>query len=292
MGSFCAATATAVAGFQASHGLAASGTCDETTWSALVEASWKLGDRLLFLTSPNLRGEDVADLQGSLARLGFDCGRVDGILGPQTARALSDFQSNCGVLSDGVCGIGTVQTLRRLSSQTGHGPGVAAVREQERVRSLGSLAACRVVVGQFGGLSSLTRWIGRELRLRNAVVMSLDEPEPVAQAVAANHFGADVYVGFESSPTPSAVSCFYRVPTFESSGGRALADAVSERLAALEAFGQLSAHASGLRLPVLRETRMPAVLCVLGPVRPVVDHIAEIGAAVIDALEVWTSPAG
>ena len=36
------------------------------------------------LTAPNLRGEDVAELQRILARLGFDCGRVDGIFGPDT----------------------------------------------------------------------------------------------------------------------------------------------------------------------------------------------------------------
>ena len=45
-----------------------------------------------------------------------------------------------------------------MSSQTGAGPGIAAVRERERLRTgLGSVAECRIVVGQFGGLSALTR---------------------------------------------------------------------------------------------------------------------------------------
>ena len=57
------------------------GRCDELTWTALVEAGWTLGDRLLMITAPNLRGEDVAELQRILARLGFNCGRVDGIFG-------------------------------------------------------------------------------------------------------------------------------------------------------------------------------------------------------------------
>ncbi|MGA1038531.1 MAG: peptidoglycan-binding domain-containing protein, partial [Ilumatobacteraceae bacterium] len=64
------------------------GCCDELTWTALVEAGWTLGDRLLMITAPNLRGEDVAELQRILARLGFNCGRVDGIFGPDTAGAL------------------------------------------------------------------------------------------------------------------------------------------------------------------------------------------------------------
>jgi N-acetylmuramoyl-L-alanine amidase len=29
-----------------------SGVCDEDTWRAIVEASWKLGDRLLVLVAP------------------------------------------------------------------------------------------------------------------------------------------------------------------------------------------------------------------------------------------------
>ena len=74
-------------------------------------ALWKLGDRLLFLTSPNLRGDDVAELQGGLNHIGFECGRVDGILGPRTARALQDFQHNCGLHDDGVCGPDTVRSL-------------------------------------------------------------------------------------------------------------------------------------------------------------------------------------
>ena len=120
---FCRATEGAVRAFQTARGLRCDGRCDEETWKRSVEASWHLGDRLLFLTSPNLRGDDVADLQTRLGRIGFDCGRVDGILGPSTARALEEFQSNCGNTADGVCGPETVRTLTMMSSQTGTGPG-------------------------------------------------------------------------------------------------------------------------------------------------------------------------
>ena len=126
------------------------------------------------------------------------------ILGPSTARALEEFQSNCGTAPDGVCGPDTVRTLSIMSSQSGAGPGIAAVRERERLRTgLGSVAECRIVVGQYGGLSALTRTLARELRVRGATVMSLDEPDAVAQATAANHFAADVYLGFESSAEAS-----------------------------------------------------------------------------------------
>ncbi len=282
---FCAATEHAMRSFQQVRGLRADGICDEQGWTALVEASWKLGDRQLLLTSPNLRGDDVADLQSRLARLGFDCGRVDGIFGPRNARALKDFQSNCGVTADGVCGPETVRLIVRVSGQTGTGPGVGAVRERERLRvGFESLATCRVVLGQFGGLSALTRTLARELRQRGATVMPLDEPDAVAQAMAANLFGAHVYIGFEGHNEPSAVAHYYQVPTFESAGGRELAELIAERLSAVAG---LSPAVSGMRLPVLRETRMPAVLLTVGPIRLATDASPAIAAAVLRALDVW-----
>ena len=282
---FCAATEHAMRGFQQARGLRADGICDEHVWTALVEASWKLGDRQLLLTSPNLRGDDVADLQTRLARLGFDCGRVDGIFGPRSARALEDFQSNCGVTSDGVCGPETVRVIIRVSGQSGTGPGVGAVRERERLRDgFESLATCRVVLGQFGGLSALTRTLARELRQRGATVMPLDEPDAVAQAIAANHFGAHAYIGFEGHSQPSAVAHYYQVPTFESAGGRELAELIAEKLASIQG---LSPAVSGMRLPVLRETRMPAVLLTVGPVRLATDATPDIATAVLQALDLW-----
>jgi N-acetylmuramoyl-L-alanine amidase len=67
---FCARTHAALLAFQDSYGLQATGECDDQCWSALIEASWFLGERLLFLRSPNLRGDDVTELQSSLNRLG------------------------------------------------------------------------------------------------------------------------------------------------------------------------------------------------------------------------------
>ena len=174
-----------------------------------------------------------------------------------------------------------------MSSQTGAGPGIAAVRERDRLRTgFGSVAQCRIVVGQFGGLSALTRTLARELRLRGATVMSLDEPDAVAQATAANHFAADVYLGFESRAEPCAAVQFYRVPTFESAGGRSLAELIADHLSLLD---DLAPEVAGMRLPVLRETRMPAVQCVVGPVRVALDADRPLHASIIEALEQWVS---
>ena len=256
-----------------------------------MEASWRLGDRLLVLTAPNLRGDDVAALQAALGRLGFDCGRVDGIFGPLTVRALEDFQRNSGLLVDGVCGPVTVRALDLLGRQTGSGPGVAAVRELATFATSRAFGELRIVVGQFGGLSSLTRQLARALRQRGATVVSTDEPDPTAQAAHANRFGATVYVGFDARAEACSTVSYYAVPGFESVAGRALADMLVQTFD--HRVPGLPTAASGMRLPVLRETRMPAVLCALGPVQRVVDESPQVVAAVVEALRMWAaSPIG
>ena len=283
-GRFCASTEQALRAFQEARGLRASGVCDEQTWLAIVEAGWRLGDRLLVLTAPQLRGDDVEDLQRALNHVGFDCGRPDGIMGPATVRALTDFQRNCGVTPDGICGRKTVRMLDVLRRQSGSGPGVAAMRESELVRRTAPLQSLRIVVGQFGGLSSLARSVARSLRQHGATVMSTDEYESAAQAAAANRFGATIYVGFEARPETCADVFYFAVPSFESIGGRSLAAHLVDQLDGVVP-GPLALR--GMRLPVLRETRMPAVLCSLGPVRDVVDTTGAITAAVVRATQRW-----
>ena len=217
--------------------------------------------------------------------MGFDCGRPDGILGPATIRALADFQRNSGLTVDGICGSTTVRMLDLLQRQSGSGPGVASVREHELVREATSLNTLRIVIGQFGGLSSVARSVARALRQHGATVMSTDEYEAAAQAAAANRFGATIYVGFEARSDRCTDVFYFAVPTFESIGGRALASHVVNELGGLL---PVPAALRGMRLPVLRETRMPAVLCSLGPVRDVVDSTDAITHAVVDAVSAWT----
>jgi N-acetylmuramoyl-L-alanine amidase len=285
-GSFGPSTREAVAAFQRQRGLHASGICDQSTWFALVEAGWTLGDRLLVLGAPQQRGDDVVALQTALNRLGFHCGRPDGILGPATARALEDFQRNSGLSPDGVCGTLTVKMLDLVGRQSGSGPGVAVVRENESMTAHRSLHTVRIVVGQFGGLSTISRSLARALRQAGATVMSTDEYEPAAHAAAANRFGATVYVGFEARSDASSTVSYFAVPTFESAGGRTLASRVVEQFSEVLTT---PLELRGMRLPVLRETRMPAVLCSLGPVRDIVDATDAISDAMVLALDAWAA---
>ena len=286
VGAFCVSTEHTLREFQRVRHLPVTGECDEVTWTALVEASYRLGDRLLKLTSPHTRGDDVAQLQARLGRLGFDCGKVDGIYGPQTDRALQRFQRDCGLAPDAVCGAETIRLLDGFLRQSGEGPGVAALRERERFeRSTRTLEGRRVVLGQFGGASTITRTAARLLRPAGALVVQLDEADARAQAQTSNEFEADLYVGLTLTDEPGFMVAYYAVPGFESAAGRTMA----QQLAAALASRRVAPHTDviGLRHPVLRETRMPAVLVTCGPVRPVMDCASQLASAVADAITGW-----
>jgi N-acetylmuramoyl-L-alanine amidase len=78
---------------------------------------------------------------------------------------------------------------------------------------------------------------------------------------------------------------YYAVPGFESVGGRHLADLLHQRLSAIAPVAPDGTH--GMRLAVLRETRMPAVLCEFGPVAEVVKATPRVVLAVVSAVTCW-----
>lgn len=90
------------------------GRMDRKTWRRLVEATYELGERLLYLRTPHFRGKDVEQLQLAMKTLGFNCGRVDAILGIATERAVREFQKNTGVDTDGIVGPSTIRSLENL----------------------------------------------------------------------------------------------------------------------------------------------------------------------------------
>lgn len=259
------------------------GEVDSATWSGLIEASWSLGERLLHLKTPHLRGDDVAELQTRLSRLGFDCGRVDGIYGPATARALADFQTNAGLESNGICSPETADQLARLGSQSGVGPGIAMVRQSTDLAEKPG-GQSRLVLGYFTGGAALAHACERRVRASHPMATTV-ESDVSAQARAANEFHADSYIGFESMSDIGLVAYFYEVPTYTSVGGRNLASRIASAVAAR--VPELPTRVEGIRHPVLRETRMPAVLCSVGPPDVIALKVTALSAAICDAWEAW-----
>lgn len=276
LGTFCDRTLTALQQFQRKRGLPVLDHCDDATWQTLIESTWALGARLLYLTSPHLRGDDVEQLQVRLARLGFNCGKADGIFGPLTAQGLSEFQQNYGLEIDGICGPLTLKAMERIGGQSGDGPGVVAVREDElsRVVNEDSLS---IVVGAYEGLHPLAMHVARSLRKRGYRVLIVESSDDHRHARAANSFKADLYVGLQTSPTPSV--SYYRTENFASLAGERVSTLLAEHLPDRPSL-------QGVRHPVLRETRMPAILVGLTPPHGDLIHSAETLAVTV---ETWWS---
>ena len=107
-------TASAVLKFAEDSGLNPTEDVNEKVWSKLVDASFQLGDRNLFLRIPYFHGNDVLQLQKALGSLGFEIHEYDGNFGASTERALRRFQVNMGLPSDGIVGSQTFIALKNL----------------------------------------------------------------------------------------------------------------------------------------------------------------------------------
>lgn len=107
-------TVEAVRSFRSQHGLPAGDAVDDEAWIELVDETYRLGDRTLYLRLPYFRGADVSHLQMTLNVLGFSCGEVDGLYGPHTEAAVREFQANMGILADGIAFQDTFDAIERL----------------------------------------------------------------------------------------------------------------------------------------------------------------------------------
>lgn len=288
-GVFGAGTRAAVEAFQHRRGLRVDGMCGAQTWAALVEAGFRLGERFLYHRRPMMRGDDVADLQRRLSALGFDAGRVDGIFGEQTASALAEFQGNTGLPVDAVLGGSTLAELRRVTPRYADPELVSAVRDRERMRRAPrTLLGRHIAVGEEGGLHTLTTALRRRLADEGAMVVPVLHPDGSAQAEQANTAGAEVYLGLRLDPDhPTCTAAYYSGYQFESAGGRRLAELVQSLGAA--ALGVEPGGTRGMSLAVLRETRMPAVVCEVGPAAVVVQRGAALAEALAEALAAWAA---
>jgi N-acetylmuramoyl-L-alanine amidase len=276
-----------VRAFQTIRGLVVDGICGRATWERLVEAGYRLGDRLLYMRRrAYLRGDDVVDLQRRLNSLGFDAGRVDGIFGVDTDRALREFQRNAGLALDGICGPKTVLTLQRLRSK-GPESDPAAVREEVRLASApATLRERRVVLGERGGMAPFLREVQHTLTEYGALVTLLSHPDDGTLAGQANASGADLYLGIALSPAGRACRAAYW-------GAHGNVSPAGRRLAGL-LLDELSISGAGTEGPpvpmatsILRETRMPAVALDIGPARFVVERAAIAAAAIGRGLSRW-----
>jgi N-acetylmuramoyl-L-alanine amidase len=283
-GTFGEGTKSAVLAFQTARGIDSDGIVGPDTWRSLYEAGYRLGDRLVFLRRPMMRGEDIAELQSRLNSLGFDCGKVDGTFGPLTERAVLDFQKNRCLAEDGKIGPAVVTEIQ-LVARGSLNQGRQAIREREWLRRLpATLAGARIYLdaGCRDDEEAARAWEAASATAQavqeagGLPIMSRSEnshiPERV-RALRANRMGSDVIVAFRVNVNDESDSVFYFASEHSQSGaGEELAKAVASSTG-----GDVQGRASAL----LKETRAPAV---------VVSHSQldeKLGRAVADGLEAF-----
>ena len=259
-GFFGEETLAAVREFQTRRGLRVDGICGVETWGALIESSYAIGDRLLYMRAPMLRGDDVSELQRRLNALGFDAGREDGILGPHTEGALRQFQRERGLEPDGVCGPATITALVNVGSLAAGS--VAAVRERDTLRrQTRHLRGRRLFLVVDPGLVALGSVTRRRLVDEGATVaMDASGDDHAVLAAQANAFGADVCVAVVTGTEPGARCAYFANQTFRSEGGLCLAHGITELLRSVLPHVD---EPAGRTYRLLRETQMAAVVCEL-----------------------------
>lgn len=248
--SFSEATQATVQAFQRSRGLPITGVVDATTWARLLEAGWRLGDRLLFLIKPYLRGDDVAELQVRLSQLGFDPGRVDGVFGPLLDRALSEFQRNCGLETNGTLTQRTLIELRRFSPVSDR----TLVSEARDEAGFGEPRRGPIVVW---GASPVAEKIASHLSSSD-----FDDDRSVWSveqiAAHANAVGALGVVSLIEQPNWHGVHLHYWSSYRSySRRGEQLASAVASAVSRDDV--DLRVEVTGMALPILRETQMTTI---------------------------------
>jgi N-acetylmuramoyl-L-alanine amidase len=273
-----------VRAFQQERGITVDGIVGPHTFRRLDEARWQLGDRVLsFVPGHLMAGDDVAELQRRLNRLGFDAGRADGFFGTQTDLALREFQKGVGVTADGTCGPDTFRAFDRLV-RTVSGGNADSLRDSVTLLSLQTGIADKVIVLDPGDtvdadlchaiavrVEGRLAALGTQVLLTRPAARDTDHPFPDdhTRAQFANEVGADVVLSLHVDRAPSTlpngmVTFYYGDPRGgqHSRSGQLLAERVQEELTARTDVLDCRSHPRTWDL--LRITRMPAVRVELG----------------------------
>jgi N-acetylmuramoyl-L-alanine amidase len=295
---FDAATEHAVRHFQQVRGLSVDGRVGDETYRALSEARWSLGDRVLrYDPERPMRGDDVTSLQERLLELGYDAGRADGILGPETESGLRAFQRDYGLTADGTCGPATMRALRQLGRKVTGGRPQLLRQSASFVDSGPQLIGRRIVVdpghgGEETGYTAgetteadlvfdLASRIEGRLAVAGATVYltrGRNQNPPLHERTAfANDARADLFISLHmeahtSEHARGVASYYYGTGSGVSSTvGEQFASLMRREVIARTGMLDLGSHAKTWDL--LRMTRMPAVRLDCGYLSHPVDRL-------------------
>lgn len=112
------------------------------------------------------RGEEVSTLQTGLQQAGYPVGGVDGIFGSGTESALIRFQTEYGLVADGIAGPATLARLAEANAATGGGTsataselslgdsGEAVTALQTKLQQLGFFPTDVAISGFYGSITA------------------------------------------------------------------------------------------------------------------------------------------
>lgn len=134
-GAYGTKTKAAVAAFQKDQGYVRSGNVDTVTWNKMKSI--------------------IKILQKNLNELGYNCSTPDGIAGPLTVTAITNFQKDHGIKATGVADINTLTKITEAIEEK-NAPkylhkgdiGIAVKKMQEKLNTLGFM--CGTPDGNFG----------------------------------------------------------------------------------------------------------------------------------------------
>ncbi len=272
--------------FQTERGVVPDGICGPETWAAIVEASWVLGSRPLYLRHPMLRGDDVAELQRKLNTLGFNAGRLDGIFGNNTVTALREFQMNVGLNPDGIFGHRTFQNLNNVLPR--HEVKDLIIDVKEKVMELNNhtlMENLRIGLGDCGSSPSFLSSLSRKLIALGIKCETLTNIDQSSQASEANLLDVDICMVFQLvSPHESNSILYYHGYQYISEPAKRLAMLFQTNLE--NQFENIILN--GMALPILRETKMPSIFLKLGPTSKMLKSIDLISQSIYKVMVDWT----
>ncbi|GAB4248007.1 MAG: N-acetylmuramoyl-L-alanine amidase [Thermoleophilia bacterium] len=278
-GHFGMNTERAIREFQQKRLLLVDGVVGENTWTELVEAGYAEGERLLYLRVPFMRGDDVLQLQRRLNELGFDSGPEDGIFGPVTENALTEFQRNVGLNVDGILGEASLAQLRRVRKAELGAQGKKIPDRMNGYVGKATLAGMRVSLdpahggadaGARGVRGNLEKDINLDLALRLARLLRESGAEVCLtretdrtlglyeRAQLANAWQPDLHVclhhNYAASPKARGAATYYFANgAYFAEAGKRLAGYVVKAL--VEELGRVDLHTHGRNYACLREVQ-------------------------------------
>lgn len=241
----------------------------------MIEAGWRLGQRLLYLSHLNLRGDDVAELQVRLAQFGFNPGRIDGIFGVLTEEALTDFQRNCALDANGTLTRATLIELTRMTST--HTARSLVTEARDRAGFHEAPAGPLVIAGQSPLAPLLARSCARVLKVE---VLGDDGPRVVADF--ANSNGAAFVISLQTFKHIDGVHLHYWA-SYRSHSRRG--EQIASEIASVfnQAHDLPRVEVTGMALPILRETKMITLHIEHGNDQiETLEELAEVIASVLD----------